>query len=144
MARLKVSVIVDAPIDRVWADLADISSHVQWMADAEEIRFTSDTSTGVGTTFECDTRIGPFRLTDEMLVTSWVAGRSMGVRHVGLVTGDGEFQLRKKRRGRTSFVWREQLHFPWWMAGPLGAWISVPVLTLVWRRSMRQFAARFV
>jgi hypothetical protein len=29
------------------------------------------------------------------------------------------------------------------MAGPIGAWISVPVLTLVWRRSMRRFAARF-
>jgi hypothetical protein len=143
VARLKVSVVVDAPPDEVWADLADISSHVEWMVDAVEIRFTSPTTEGVGTTFECETKVGPFHLTDLMEVTSWEDGRSMGVRHVGLVTGEGAFKISRRRGGRTKFVWREQLHFPWWMGGPLGAWISVPVLTLVWRRSMRQFAARF-
>jgi hypothetical protein len=97
----------------------------------------------VGTTFDCDTKVGPFRLTDRMEVTAWEEGRTMGVRHVGLVTGEGTFRLRRRRRGRTRFVWKEQLRFPWWLGGPIGAWASVPVLTWVWRRSMRQLAARF-
>jgi hypothetical protein len=29
------------------------------------------------------------------------------------------------------------------MGGPVGAWVAVPVLRAVWRRSMRNLAARF-
>ena len=67
----------------------------------------------------------------------------MGVRHTGIVTGEGVFTLRPRRGGQTRFTWSERLHFPWWMGGPVGAWLSVPVLTAVWRRSLRNLAARF-
>jgi hypothetical protein len=143
MARLKVSVRLDAAPAAVWADLADIGSHVQWMEDATAIRFTSGRTEGVGTTFDCDTRVGPFRLTDRMEITRWDPGRAMGVRHTGLVTGVGEFRLSPRRRGRTRFVWQERLVFPWWLGGPIGAWLSVPILRHVWRRSMRNLQKRF-
>ena len=143
MARLTVSVRLDAAPAAVWADLADIGSHVQWMEDAVAIRFTSHRTEGVGTTFDCDTRVGPFRLTDRMEITRWDPGRAMGVRHTGLVTGVGEFRLSARRQGRTRFVWKERLSFPWWLGGPIGAWLSVPVLHHVWRRSMRNLQQRF-
>lgn len=143
MARLRVSTVLDAPPEVVWADLENISSHVEWMRDAVAIRFTSPTISGVGTTFDCDTAVGPFRLTDRMEITEWVPGRAMGVRHVGLVTGDGVIRLRGRRRGRTRLVWSERLRFPWWMGGPVGAWVATPVLWLVWRGSMRNLRARF-
>ncbi len=142
MARLRVHVVLDAPPADVWADLRRIDTHPEWMKDAVAVRFTGDRTEGVGTTFDCDTKVGPFRLTDRMEVTSWIPEREMGVRHVGLVTGSGRFTLRARRRGRTKFTWSERLVFPWWMGGPIGAWAAVPVLTLVWRRSMRNLAAR--
>jgi hypothetical protein len=115
------------------------------MADAEAIRFTSAGRSGVGTTFACDTRIGPFSLVDRMEVTEWTEGRLIGVRHTGLVTGVGRFTLRRPalRRRATRFTWEEELTFPWWMGGPVGALAGGVVLRLVWRRNLRRLRARF-
>jgi hypothetical protein len=73
-----------------------------------------------------------------MEVTEWSPGRTMGVRHVGLVTGSGRFTLRPRRRGRTRFVWSERLTFPWWLGGPVGALAATPVFHLVWRSNLRR------
>ena len=118
----------------VWDALADIASHVEWMADARAIRFTSSRTQGVGTTFDCDTKVGPLRLRDRMEVTSWEPERSMTVRHVGLVTGEGRFTLSPRRRG-TQLAWDETLQFPWWIPARLAA----PVLRLIWRGNLRRF-----
>ena len=133
---VRVTTVIDAPADQVWRAIEDISSHVTWMHDAVAIRFTSRRHSGVGTTFDCDTRVGPLRLTDRMEVTRWKPRRAMGVRHVGLVTGDGVFTLRRARRGRTRFTWTERLRFPWWMGGPFGATVGGEVLRLIWRRNL--------
>ena len=123
----------------MWSAIEDIASHVGWMDEAVAIRFTSRRRRGVGTTFECDTRVGPLRTTDRMEITSWRAGREMGIRHVGTVTGEGRFLLRRRTlRGGTRFTWEERLVFPWWMGGPLGALVGGHVvLRLVWRRNLR-------
>ena len=94
------------------------------------IRFLSDQRSGVGTRFECDTKIGPFTTTDVMEITEWVPGKAMGVRHSGVVTGTGRFTLKKARGGRTQFQWRERLVFPLWLGGPVGAFAAKPVLEL--------------
>lgn len=143
MARIRVGAMLDAPPEVVWADVQDIESHTEWMADAVRIRFLTAQRTGVGTRFECDTKVGPFRLTDVMEITEWSPGKAMGVTHVGLVTGTGRFTLRRARGGRTRFQWKERLRYPIWLGGPLGALVSKPLLTWVWRRSMRNLQQRF-
>jgi hypothetical protein len=145
VARIRVATTIPASTSTVWADVRDLGSHVEWMADAEAIRFTSSTRAGVGTTFDCDTKVGPFSLVDRMEVTEWETERVIGVRHVGLVTGIGRFTLRPARlRSRsTRFTWEEELTFPWWMGGPVGALAGGVVLRLVWRRNLRRLRARF-
>ncbi|MFL6204058.1 MAG: SRPBCC family protein [Acidimicrobiales bacterium] len=143
MARIKVSTVLDAPPDVVWADLADISTHVEWMADARAIRFLSPQTSGVGTRFECDTKVGPLTLTDVMEITEWTPGRAMGVTHTGLITGRGRFTLRKARRGRTRFQWKEELTYPTRLGGRFGALVSAPALRWVWKRNLRRLASRF-
>ena len=59
MAHFRSSVSIDAPRNVVWAAVADVRRHSDWMADAAEIRLTSTQVTAVGTTFECETRVGP-------------------------------------------------------------------------------------
>ena len=143
MARIRINTILAAPPDAVWADVEDISSHVDWMADATAIRFTTEQTAGVGTIFECDTRIGPFKLTDVMEITEWQPGKVMGVRHTGVVTGTGRFTLKKATGGHTQFQWNEKLVYPIWLGGPIGAFLSKPVLRWVWRRNLTRLAARF-
>lgn len=142
--RIKVSTVIDASPATVWADLRTIASHVEWMDDAVAIRFTSDRREGVGTAFDCDTRVGPLRLTDRIVVTAWDPGRAMGIRHVGVVTGEGQFTLRRHGRRRTRFTWTERLTFPWWLGGPAGALVGGQVvLRRVWRHNLANLAARF-
>ncbi len=137
-----VSTVIDRSPAEVWADVRDIESHVTWMQDAAEIRFLGDQHEGSGTCFECDTKIGPFSLTDVMEITEWEDERTMGVRHVGLVEGTGEFTLRELEPGRTEFRWEEDLSFPWYMGGPVGAFLARPVLRFVWRRNLDRLKAR--
>jgi uncharacterized protein YndB with AHSA1/START domain len=138
VSSIRVSTVIDATPAEVWRVVEDVGSHVDWMHDAVAIRFTSSRRSGVGTTFDCDTRVGPFRLTDRMEITRWRPRRAMGVRHVGLVTGRGMFTLRARPGGRTRFTWKERLSFPWWMGGPLGAAIGGEVLRLIWKRNLAE------
>jgi len=140
--RIRVQTTIDASPGAVWRRLADIADHVSWMADAVAIRFTGDRRTGVGTTFECETKVGPLRTLDVMEITEWRENEAMGVRHAGLVTGTGRFLLQRRRRGRTRLTWDEQLSFPWWMGGAVGGVVARPVLRAIWRGNLRRLAAR--
>jgi hypothetical protein len=141
--RVRVSTVVDAPPREVWEDVRDLASHVEWMEDAVEIRFVSEAHEGVGTEFVCTTRVGPIRLADRMTVTEWAERKTIGIRHTGLVTGEGRFTLQRARGGRTRFTWTERLRFPWWLGGPVGALAGRPVLRRIWRRNLRHLADRF-
>lgn len=134
-----VSIEIDATPARVWEVVEPIERHVDWMHDAVAIRFTTEQTRGTGTEFLCDTKVGPFKLVDRMEITEWEAGRVMGVRHTGLVTGSGKFTLEPIDLGRrTRFTWAEDLVFPWWMGGPIGAWIGGKIaLGPIWRRNLR-------
>ena len=142
MLRIEVSTTIAAPPAEVWAAIEDIGSHVEWMADAEAIHFLTDQTSGEGTTFDCDTKIGPFSLTDRMTITAWVPSESMGVRHTGLVTGEGRFTLTDEGDGTTRFAWAEELRFPWWMGGAVGGAAGAPVLRRVWRQNLARLKAK--
>lgn len=133
MQRIRVRRALRAPVEVVWDALADVGGHVEWMADAESIRFTSATEEGVGTTFDCVTKVGPIRLVDRMEITEWDDERRMAVRHVGVVTGEGAFTL-SPRGDRTELTWEETLRFPWWLPGRPAAF----VLKQIWRLNLRR------
>lgn len=143
MAKILVATDIDASPAEVWDDVQHIDRHVEWMHDAETIDFTSSATSGVGTTFDCATRVGPLRLTDKMEITEWEPESVMGVRHVGLVEGAGRFTLTPNTDGSTRFSWEEELRFPWWMGGPLGGIVGGQVLKLIWKRNLKLLAARF-
>lgn len=137
MGRIQVSVTIDAPVARVWDIVEPVERHVDWMADAVAIRFTTEQTRGVGTTFLCDTKVGPITLVDEMTITEWIPGEAMGVRHTGVVTGTGRFTLAESGAGKTLFTWTEDLSFPWWLGGKLGEIIGGKVvMRFIWRRNL--------
>ena len=134
-----VGIEIDATPARVWEVVEPVEQHVDWMHDAVAIRFTTEQTRGVGTEFLCDTKVGPISLVDKMEITEWVPGEVMGVRHTGLVTGVGRFTIEPIDLGRrTRFTWAEDLTFPWWMGGPIGAFVGGKVaLRPIWKRNLR-------
>lgn len=140
---IRVSVNLPSPPDVVWNDIADIASHVEWMADAESISFLSEQTSGAGTKMEVATRVGPFRLKDVMEFQRWEPPSVMAIRHQGLVTGEGEFQLSATSAGGTRFTWREDLTFPWYLGGPITEFFAAPVLKAIWARNLKRLQARF-
>ena len=139
MSRIYVSVVIDAAPHEVWAIVEPLERHVDWMSDAEAIRFETPQRRGVGTRLAVDTRIGPLRTTDRLYVTEWIDGAVIGVDHVGHVTGRGRFTLDPSVDGGTLFAWEEDLDFPWFLGGSLGEIIiSAAVLKPTWRRNLQR------
>ena len=142
MAAIAITKLVAAPRPEVWAELERIESHTEWMADAVALEFETEQQRGAGTRISVATKVGPFRTTDRMEFTSWDPPRSMGVRHQGLVGGTGEFSL-EERGADTLVTWRENLEFPWYFGGAVGAWTARPMLRFIWKRNLDRLAARF-
>jgi carbon monoxide dehydrogenase subunit G len=136
-----VSTFIPLPPDAVWAEVERIEDHARWMTDAVAIEFEGDQRRGVGTRIRVATRIGPFRTTDLMEFTRWERPATMGVTHRGLFSGVGEFRLRPEGGG-TRFEWTEQVRFPWFFAGPLGAVVARPILRRIWRGNLRRLRER--
>lgn len=139
MSRITVGIDIDASPERVWEVVEPVEDHVDWMHDAVAIRFQTEQTRGVGTQFLCDTKVGPIRLTDVMEITQWVPARSMGVTHTGIVTGTGVFDIAPLDGGtRSRFTWSEELTFPWYLGGPIGAFVGGQiVMKAIWRRNLR-------
>ena len=139
MSRIRVGIDIDASPATVWEIVEPVENHVDWMHDAVAIRFETEQTRGVGTRFLCDTKVGPIRLTDQMSITAWVPERSMGVTHTGVVTGSGTFDIAPLDGWtRSRFTWSEELRFPWFLGGPLGAFVGGQlVMKAIWRRNLR-------
>ena len=136
---IRVSVDIAAPVQKVWDVVEPVERHIDWMADAVAIRFQTEQTRGAGTTFFCDTKVGPIKLVDVMTITAWEPGKVMGVKHTGVVTGTGEFTLDAIDASHTRFTWTESLTFPWWLGGPIGAYVGGQiVMKAIWRRNLRE------
>ena len=106
------------------------------MHDAVSINFLTEQTEGTGTSFLCLTKIGPLQTRDIMTITQWKENEIMGVKHVGLIKGTGTFTL-DSRDSETLVTWQEDLKFPWWGFGPLGALVAKPILRLVWKKNLK-------
>jgi carbon monoxide dehydrogenase subunit G len=138
---IRIEQEVRAPREEVWKELSDLGSHASWMRDAREVQFLGESTSGVGTRMRVPTRIGPVRTNDILEVTDWVEGKSMTVRHLGIVSGTGQFRL--EGDGPTVVIWEEELRFPWWLGGLIAAMAARPFLDLIWSGNLKRFAARF-
>lgn len=135
MSHLRVDVMIEATPDQVWEEVRHIDRHVDWMRDAAEITFLSEQRSGVGTTFDTLTKVGPLSTMDRLEITEWVEREAMGVKHTGSVTGIGRFTLEPVGES-TRFVWEEDLEFPWFFGGAVGGRIGSPILGAIWRRNL--------
>ena len=134
---LAISVNCDAPIEKVWASIADWPSQGEWMLSTR-VWVTSDISEGVGTSIAAFTgpahRIYPkfsfLGLLDTMTVTNWEPPTRCDVIHTGKVLkGTGTFQLKSNGPKSTTFYWSEtiDIHRALFLLGAPSLWLGVRI-----------------
>jgi uncharacterized protein YndB with AHSA1/START domain len=109
---IAMSLVIQAPIEKVWAALADWESQGDWMLQTT-VEVTSEIREGVGTTIAAFTWIGKFGVMDHMVVTSWQPPHVCDVAHTGkIIKGTGRFQLSAIDEETTRFDWSEEILTP--------------------------------
>lgn len=112
---LAITIEVSAPIEKVWAAIADWESQGKWMLQTK-VWVTSSQREGIGTSISAFT--GPLHrfypkfkslgLLDLMCVTNWEPPYRCDVAHVGrLLKGSGSFLLTPISQDKTRFDWSE-------------------------------------
>lgn len=143
MPELVETVDVAAPVEQVFAALADWTTQGEWML-LTDVRTVDGPAQGVGGRLEARTGLplpGGRRLgvLDRMTITGWEPPHTVDVRHTGrVVRGTGSFQVRE-RPGGSTFVWVETLDLPLGRLGRLGWPLVRPAFVAGVRLSLRRF-----
>ncbi len=107
-----MSLVINVPIEKVWAALADWESQGEWMLQTT-VEVTSDIREGVGTSIAAFTGIGKLGIMDHMTVTSWNPPTICDVVHTGaIIKGTGRFELTALSDNSTRFDWSEEILAP--------------------------------
>jgi hypothetical protein len=107
-----MSLVINVPIEKVWAALADWESQGEWMLQTT-VEMTSEIREGVGTSIAAFTGIGKFGIIDHMSVTSWNPPHVCDVIHTGkIIRGTGRFKLTSLSAQSTRFDWSEEILAP--------------------------------
>ena len=134
--RIKVSTIINKPLQIVWDEVKIMENHVNWMQDAANIDFLSENNSGINTKMKVLTKVGPIKLNDVITVTRWDEMKSIGVIHEGIVTGEGVFFLSSVDEDSTKFEWVEELKFPIYLGGPIGEFFGGLLLKQIWKKNL--------
>jgi uncharacterized protein YndB with AHSA1/START domain len=107
-----MNLVINAPIEKVWAALADWESQGDWMLQTT-VEVTSQIREGVGTSISAFTGIGKLGVMDHMVVTSWQPPHICDVLHTGkIIKGTGRFELVAIDTDTTRFDWSEEIVAP--------------------------------
>lgn len=134
---LAIRVNCEAPIEKVWARIADWSSQGEWML-ATRVWVTSEISEGVGTSIAAFTgpahriypRFSSFGLLDTMTVTTWQPPSRCDVIHTGkILKGTGTFQIESTGSHSSTFYWSEtiDIHRALFLIGAPFIWLGVRI-----------------
>jgi uncharacterized protein YndB with AHSA1/START domain len=127
-------IVIDAPIERVWAELADVAGQARWMREIKAIR-VPDGPVGVGMTCESDVRMFGITVTDPVTITEFEPPHRYAISHDGTFKGHGLITLESGADGTTTIVrWEELLIPP--MLPHLGAVAMTPALSAIFQADL--------
>jgi uncharacterized protein YndB with AHSA1/START domain len=131
-------IIIDAPIERVWAEVADIEGQPRWMREMKAVRLSSPGPVGVGTVGEADVRIFGITATDVVTITEFEPPHRYAIRHDGMFKGRGLITLEAGADGTTTIMrWDEVLIPP--VLPHLGALVMTPTLGGIFQADLVRF-----
>jgi len=131
-------IVIDAPIERVWEELADIEGQARWMQEMKAIRILTPGPVGVGMVCEADVRIMGITVTDPVTITEFEPPHRYAISHDGTFSGHGVITLESGADGSTTIVrWDEVLIPP--VLSHLGALAMAPMLGAIFQADLVHF-----
>jgi uncharacterized membrane protein len=135
---IRSMIVVDAPIERVWAVLADVEGQARWMQEMKAIRVLTPGPVGVGMVAEADVRMFGITVTDPVTITEFDPPHRYAISHDGTFRGRGVITLESGADGTTTIVrWEELLIPP--VLPHLGALVMTPALGAVFQADLVHF-----
>jgi uncharacterized membrane protein len=131
-------IVIDAPIERVWAMLADVRRQPEWMTEMKSVRVLTDGPIGVGTACEAEVRILGITVIDPVTITEFDPPLRYAIRHDGSFKGTGVISLESGADLTTTVLrWDERLSPP--VLAHLGALAMTPVLGAIFQADLERF-----
>jgi uncharacterized protein YndB with AHSA1/START domain len=109
---MRMVVLIHAPIEAVWDEIADVERQPLWMSEMKHVRVISPGPIRVGTRAEADVRIFMIGVVDEVEIDVFEPPARFGIRHAGAWSGQGLITLEAVDHGRTLVRWSERLWPP--------------------------------
>lgn len=134
---LEMGRTLPGPPGLVWSLITDWELQGAWMLEASDFVITSEQREGVGVEGEATVRIAGIRTRDKVRIVAWDAGKRLGIRHRGWVSGEGEMVLTQLGSDRTHLFWREELFPPLGSFGSLGLAAFRPFMQRIFERDLR-------
>jgi hypothetical protein len=132
---VRPSVEIDAPIEDVWAVVADIPGQIRWMPEMKQVTLLTDGPVGKGSVGEATVRIFGISVTDQVTITTFQPPTAFGIEHDGLFGGGGRLDLRPGTDPATTVVsWEEALIPPLFPA--LGWLLGRPIIAALYKRDL--------
>ena len=131
---IRSTIVIDAPIERVWEVLADVEGQPRWMDDMKSVRMLTPLPIGVGTRAEGNIRIFGIGVLDPITITAFEPPRRFAVRHEGQFSGEGHVELESIDAGTTIARWEDTIVPPYFPH--LGGTVLRPVLRVVFQRDL--------
>ena len=132
-------VTINATVNKVWRALVEWEKQGDWMTLTRVSASDNGADdSGIGTTIEAFTGVGPFGVLDKMKVISWEPPHFCRVDHYGkVIKGIGEFRL-VDLGDKTRFDWYEEIKAPAFIL-----LLIKPFILLTVNFSLRKFARTF-
>ena len=143
---LAISLEIEAPIQKVWEELANWEKQSDWMLQTR-VWVTSKIQSGVGTQISALTGMKSFGILDTMEVTNWQPPHICDVVHTGrVIRGTGRFELIAIDAARTRFDWSEEVIAPraLFILMVPGLYVGVRISLARFARSLRAVRNRAV
>lgn len=132
------TIVIDAPIERVWAELADVEGQPRWMHEMKAVRLLTPGPIGVGLVCEADVRIFGITVTDPVRITGFEPPHRYAISHDGAFSGHGVITLESGADATTTIVrWDEVLVPP--VFAHLGALVMAPALGAIFQADLVSF-----
>jgi uncharacterized membrane protein len=128
-------IVIDAPIERVWAEVAAIEGQPRWMHDMKSVRVLTPGYVKVGTEAIAEVRIFGITVNDPVHITEFEPPHRFAISHDGSFKGSGLITLESGADGTTTIVrWEERLVPP--LLPHLGALALSPTLGAIFQADL--------